>query len=616
MGKSTNQARFGKNPPVSPAVTKKDDEKYSLHINIGWTFSNDLKNLPDGQYTLRVAGQTVHDGRGNKFSNGKIIIDKALQNKTGTGELIIKLTDGPIYRAKVKLGGLQPIQTPEGLACRLTNLGFFAGDGKAKNRLCWAIRAFKRVQMNDFIRDKVENENVDATPMFLAKVQSIYGGVRPYPGDDITKKVKFNTDAKQVPYCGMFGTRVYRLGENDDSKDKRKSEPIAGDFTIYLHAFDPEDKDPKRRGPFSNRVNLPQPIHMAQFVLFELGYWLIAEEGRFVWERIDNTWTRNEYRPNGEFGQHTQWAAQGFQRYAKLAHAVKENIASKEQRYLSRILELADKLPEVSGDARYPVAEEINGVLNQATKKALQAWADEALRCPVVVFPSVENNTGSFDSDYKAKERQYQLRQIDHYFKWRYVTPDESIWVKMLHGAYAVGEIISGCVSIMGGSLAATAGSETGVGVPLGILTIVHGSNTLSSGINDLAGVCTENRVGYGYGNLNVLYAGYTKVFGKPLGSIVYTGLDIYTSFEGVDAAFDAIQTGTQMTAKTAYAIKSVLPNINGLVKESYKTTVVLGIGKRVVKGFVVIRDGLIWAVDIKGTWKDITEWLNPKKVK
>jgi hypothetical protein len=80
-----------------------------------------------------------------------------------------------------------------------------------------------------------------------------------------------------------------------------------------------------------------------------------------------------------------------------MAHAVKENVTSKEQRYLSRVLELADKLSEVSGDACYPIAEEINGVLNQATKKALQAWADQALRCPVVIFPSADNNTGSFD---------------------------------------------------------------------------------------------------------------------------------------------------------------------------------------------------------------------------
>jgi hypothetical protein len=102
-------------PPAPFDVTKKDDGKYSLHINLGWTFSNDPKNLPSGQYTLRVAGQTVHDGYGNRFSNGKIIIKKALKSKTGPAELIIKLTDGSLYRAAVKLDGMKPIQTPEGL---------------------------------------------------------------------------------------------------------------------------------------------------------------------------------------------------------------------------------------------------------------------------------------------------------------------------------------------------------------------------------------------------------------------------------------------------------------------------------------------------------------------
>ena len=100
----------------------KDEGRYSLHINIGWTFSSNPKNLPSGQYTLRVNGQTVHDGKGNRFSNGKIIINRALKSLAGSGELIIRLTDESLYKAKVILGSLKPIQTPEGLACRLTNL--------------------------------------------------------------------------------------------------------------------------------------------------------------------------------------------------------------------------------------------------------------------------------------------------------------------------------------------------------------------------------------------------------------------------------------------------------------------------------------------------------------
>jgi hypothetical protein len=581
-----------------------------LHLNIGWTFSDDPKNLLSGQYTLRVAGQTVHDGKGNKFSHGKIYIDKALQNLTGSGELIIRLTDGPTYRSQVELGKLPNIATPDGLARRLTNLGFYAVSdtgGKCNSRMAWAIRAFKRVKLNGFTRNKVVMENNCATKEFLTAVQKAYGA---HPDDKITGELKLSKDTAEVPYCGMFGTRVYRQGDNDEPKDEpksKKSEPIAGDFSIHLRAFDPNDKDPKRRRPSSNRVNLPQPIHMAQFVLFELGYWLIAEEGKFVWEKLEETWTRNEYRPNGEFGQHTQMAAQGFQRYSKLAHAVKENVSSKEMRYLSRILELADKMPEVSGDARYPVAEEINGVLSQATKKALQAWADETLRCPVVVFPSVEISTGSFYSDYKEKERQYKLKQIGHYSKWRYVTPDETVWVRMLHGAYAVGEIISGGVQFVGGLTMATVGVETIVAVPFGIVTTIHGIDTFSSGCNDLMAVFSENRIGFGYGNLNMLKTCYQKKFGKEWGSIVYSGIDIYTGFGGVKAAFKAMRTGVKTTEQTGYIIKYVYPKVKGLIQESFKTTVVLGVGERVVEGYIVIRDGTIILSNTNGALEDIT---------
>jgi hypothetical protein len=228
----------------------------------------------------------------------------------------------------------------------------------------------------------------------------------------------------------------------------------------------------------------------------------------------------------------------------------------------------------------------------------------------VVIFPSNDsNNTGSFDSDYKAKAREYKQEQFDKYC-YAYVVPDSNIWTDIWHGAYAAGEIISGCIGIAGGIAIATGGSETGVLIPVGIIITAHGSDILASGINDLAGVFSENRVGYGYGNLGFLKSQYQKLFGKEWGSILYTGVDVGSSIFGVKAAFNAMRTGVKMTERSAYVIKSVLPNVNNLVKESYNTTVVLGIGERVVEGYVIIRDGSIIISNLQGAWEDITEWF------
>jgi hypothetical protein len=51
----------------------------------------------------------------------------------------------------VSRSGGPHVSTPDGLARRLTNLGFYAGPdtgGKCNARIAWAIRAFKRVKMN------------------------------------------------------------------------------------------------------------------------------------------------------------------------------------------------------------------------------------------------------------------------------------------------------------------------------------------------------------------------------------------------------------------------------------------------------------------------------------
>ncbi|NLW46883.1 MAG: hypothetical protein GXY86_06070 [Firmicutes bacterium] len=342
-----------------------------------------------------------------RISNGKIEIEKNLDSVTGSGELVIMLKDrsgnatGPSYRSEVELD-LPTVETPTGLARRLTNLGFYAGtEGTFDGRMQWAVRAFKRVYMNGFKRNKTEWENNNITQSFLSAVQRVYGAHTgdAIPGDGLS----FSEVNRKSGYCGMFGSRTYRRGsfekqgapdDNDpqpgqagvwegNSAATVKDEPIAGNFKIYLRAFDPS----KNEGVIRNRVNLPQPIHMAQFVLFELGYWLVCgEKDNWI---PNNTLTQDSFKPDGWFGRYTQWAVREFQCYAKFDYAAKEDIASNEAEYLSRLRRgTPDHPPRLTGDARYPDNGKIDNTLNEETRKALQAWADEALRYPVMVIMS------------------------------------------------------------------------------------------------------------------------------------------------------------------------------------------------------------------------------------
>jgi hypothetical protein len=214
-----------------------------------------------------------------RISNGKIEIEKNLDSVTGSGELVIMLKDrsgnatGPSYRSEVELD-LPPIQTQAGLTRRLTNLGFYAGtDGTFDGRMQWAVRAFKRVHMNGFVRNRTESENNEITQAFLSAIQREYGA---HTGDNIPGDgLSFSEVNRKSGYCGMFGSRTYRRGsfEKQDTPDDNdpqpgqagvwegnsaatvKDEPIAGNFKIYLRAFDPS----KNEGVIRNRVNLPQP---------------------------------------------------------------------------------------------------------------------------------------------------------------------------------------------------------------------------------------------------------------------------------------------------------------------------------------------------------------------
>jgi hypothetical protein len=398
------------------------EEPYSLMLRVGWTFSDNSKDLPSGEYALKIGNQS---NIGGKFSNGLIDIKNQLHALKGEGELVINFTNGPSYRAKVIIDSLPNTQTAAGLARRLTNLGFYAGtDGTFNGRMAWAVRAFKRAKMNDFTRNKVEMENNTATKAFLTAVQKAFGV---HPGDSVAGDLNLKASTASVEYCGMFGEHVFRRGSFEergkpDDRDqgartgiwggvsaaKMRDQKIAGEYSLYLRAF-----DPNKESPFSNRVNLPQPIHMAQFVLFELGYWFVdgqeTEKEKTTidvkkWIKIDNTWTRNSFKPDGGFGRCTQWAVREFQCHAKFDYAAKEDVFSEEKRYLPRLFKLSKNPPKLSGDACYPKKSKISGALNEATRKALQAWADNVLRCPVIIYVSTDNKNKGSDLTKLVKE--------------------------------------------------------------------------------------------------------------------------------------------------------------------------------------------------------------------
>lgn len=367
----------------------------SIHIDIGWTFSS---VPPTGSYELQLGGQTFT----GVLSTGQIRINNQLCSVSGSGYLRICVTDGPIFRADVALD-MPAIRTPRGLTRRLTNLGFYAGtDGVFDGRALWAVRAFKRVKMNNFTRNQSETENDLATQAFLEAVANAYGR---FPDDLITGPAALAPVCLDFIPCDMFGPGVYRRGsfqtanapDDVDPRDAGNAGvwegaravgvevPIAGTFTVFLRAFDPSAGE----SPVTNRVNLPQPIHMAQLVLFELGYWLVRGAGG--WTTLDGTDTRNSFTPDGHFGRYTQWAVREFQCHAKLANAAQEDVSSTELRYLPRLF--ADSPHALVGAARYPQNGPVSGALNEATRNALQAWADGALRCPVIVYASTDNRS-------------------------------------------------------------------------------------------------------------------------------------------------------------------------------------------------------------------------------
>lgn len=380
-----------------PRQPHESDQPKSLHIDILWTFS---MTAPTGDYTLTIDGHTFT----GSLNSGQIRLDNQLDHLTGSGQLQITVTNGPIFRADVTLG-LEPIQTPLGLKRRLTNLGYYAGtDATIDGRCRWAIRAFKRVRMNSCTRNSVEVENDDITQAFLEAVQAVYGA---HPDDTISGPLTLASANRASTPCGMFGSRVctrasFETTGADDDVDPRDAgdqgrwagaacggvnEPIAGAFDLHLRAFDPGAGEPA----LLNRVMLPQPIHMTQLVLFELGYWLVGGPG--AWTNVGGIETRHAFTPDGGFGRYTQWAVREFQCHAKMSNAALEDVASTEDLFLKRLL--GSSPTALSGAAQYPAAGRVSGALNETTRNALQEWADQNLRCPVIIYASNDNHNAT-----------------------------------------------------------------------------------------------------------------------------------------------------------------------------------------------------------------------------
>jgi hypothetical protein len=405
-----------------PGVRPESQALKSIHINLGWAFS--AGGVTGAEYKLVLNGQEFRA----PLTGSAIQIDQRLSSVAGSGRLSIAFPNGLIYSADVELG-MPPIHTPEGLTQRLTNLGFYAGVRGVRNgRALWAIRAFKRKVMNGFTRNANELETDEVTPTFMEALQQAYG--RPHPNDNLNVAVAFGANTTASPPCGMFGSLTYKRGSFEaagtpDDVDPREDGthgvwggvaaraevPIAGTFPIYLRAFDLTAGDP----PIPNRVNLPQPIHMAQFVLFELGYWLLRDTGG--WVEVEDTLTRRTYTPTGSFERLTQWAVREFQCHAKMTHAAEEDVNSNQGRYLPRLRPQGQAL---AADAQYPPGNGVTGALNERTRNALQAWADRSLRCPVVICASTDSASATANGSNNGSD----LSRLTH----------ENIWLHNDHG--------------------------------------------------------------------------------------------------------------------------------------------------------------------------------------
>lgn len=399
----------------APAATCATCPSRSLRFKLGWTFAPD--KVPTGQFQL-IPGMSAP---APIPANGKIVLDVKsgvqIPPQIAQGELVVIINNGPTYRFTVHFD-LPPIHEAAGLKRRLTNLGLYAGnDAQINGRFLWAMRAFKRIHMNGFARNRTvpeddrlqEGQSYQIQAQVMAAVQAAHG---PHPADQVTALTPddalLQRHPTQSPDAGMFGgvllARASYETHGADDSDPRPDRPRAvwaGQVNPTLHASRPGYElclgayDEKAgEAPVENCVNLPQPIHMLQFALFETGYWMVAG-GR------GSSSTISRFGPpaavgasniangvfatmDGSYGRATHWAVRELQCHAKMPKAAVEDLTVQGTRYVERLI--TKPAATLSGHALYPVDGRVSGAVNEATARALQSWLDQSYRCPILIY--------------------------------------------------------------------------------------------------------------------------------------------------------------------------------------------------------------------------------------
>ncbi len=428
----------------------------SLRFRLGWTFAPG--QVPAGRYQL-VPGMTAPAAIP---ANGRIVLDRAsgvqVPATVKRAQLIVSVTGGPTYRFDVAFD-LPAIHEPTGLKRRLTNLGLYAGiDEFFGGRALWAIRAFKRIHMNGFVRNAAVREDdrlVDGTPYsvpaaVMAAVQAAHGA---HPADNTAALTPAEDlllrRRTAIADAGMFGPLVLARGSYETAATPDDVDPRPGragavwegranpefqaskpGYALCLGAYD----EALGEAPVENCVNLPQPVHMLQFALFETGFWGIVGPRQ-------NSRTVSAFGPpavlgatnaargrfatmDGSFGRIAQWALREFQCHAKMPKAAVEDLAAPGALYLQRLLGLP--AAALSGAGRYPAAGRVSGALNADSARALQYWLDHNLRCPVTIYAApnathtdpaaiLAENIWLYDDCPSSAPRVYALDHSEYY---------------------------------------------------------------------------------------------------------------------------------------------------------------------------------------------------------